>query len=161
MYGSILHSVGQFQESVYYCKKGTEQESDSFICYLFAGLPYLAMPKYEEGLDVLDQLSRNTNRFHLAQNALIIGHCMAGKYKKAMELMQELKEREKNEYIAFTLTGIALAHLGELDDSFAYLEKAFAEREPLLLALKYQPWVPASIKKDPRFEEIIKRVGFP
>jgi pentatricopeptide repeat protein len=161
MYGSILHSVGQFHESVYYCKKGMEQESDSFICYLFAGLSYLAMRKYEEGLEVLNQLSRNTHRFHLAQNALIIGHCMAGKYKKAMELMQELKEREKNEYIAFTLTGIALAHLGELDDSFAYLEKAFAEREPLLLALKYQPWVPASIKKDPRFEEIIKRVGFP
>jgi TolB-like protein/class 3 adenylate cyclase/Tfp pilus assembly protein PilF len=161
MYGSILYSVGQFQESIQYCKQGIEQEADSFSCHLFMGMSYLAHHEFEKGLEVLEQLSRLTNRFHLAENALIIGYCMAWKFKKARELMQELRIRQAHEYVAFTLTGVALAHLDELDEAFICLEKAFAEREPLLLALKYQSWIPDSLKADPRYNELLKKIGFP
>ena len=161
MYASTLYSVGHFQEALQCGKKGMEAEPDSFTCHLYAGLSYLALRQYKEGIEVLEQLSRLSNRFHLAQNALIIAYCMVWKFKKAHELMDELKERATHEYVAFTLTGIALGHLDEIDEAFEYLEKAYLEREPLILSLKYQTWIPASIKEDKRFKALIGRIGFP
>jgi len=161
MYGSILYSSGKFPEALYYCKLGSEVEPDSFICHLYTGLSHLALKHYEEAVQVFEDLLKATNRFHLSLNALVITYAMAWKFVKAHELMKELKGRALNEYIGYTLTGIALAHLDELDEAFEYLEKAFAEKEPILLSLKYQHWVPESLKEDPRYEVLLKRIGFP
>ena len=40
-------------------------------------------------------------------------------------------------------------------------QAACEEHEPLLLCLKYQRWVPDSLKEDPRFQKILDTVGFP
>ena len=161
MYSSLLYSIGEFQEAIIYAEKGIEAEPDSFICSLYKGLSLLALNKFEEGIKVLEQLSQISNRFHLAQNALVISYCMAWKFKKAEELMLQLKERARNEYIAYTLTAISLAYLEELDQAFDLFDKALAEHEPLLLSLKYQNWVPASLKEDSRYHELLKKIDYP
>jgi TolB-like protein/Tfp pilus assembly protein PilF len=161
MFGSILHSVGQFQESVIYCKKGLESEPDSFTCHLFLGLSHLALKQYEEGVNVLERLYKTSNRFHLAQNALTIAYAKVWKFTKAQELLNETKKRAAHEYVANALTGIACAYLEEIDEAFYYLEKAFEAREPLLLALKYQPWIPSALKDDARYNKLINQIAYP
>ena len=39
-----------------------------------------------------------------------------------------------------------------LDIAFEYLDKAYLDHDPILLTLKYMPWVPAALKEDPRFQ---------
>ncbi|HEV7330266.1 MAG TPA: adenylate/guanylate cyclase domain-containing protein [Flavisolibacter sp.] len=160
LYGSILHSVGQYAEAVTYCKKGADEEPDSFICHLYLGLSYLALRRYKEGIDVLEQLSRVSRKFHLAQNVLAIAYCKVWKFAKAQQILNELKERAATEYVSHSLTGIALASLEELDEAFVHLEQAFEEQEPLLLTLKYQSWIPDTLREDPRYEPLLRRIGF-
>ena len=125
------------------------------------GLSYLALHQYNEGIEVLEQLSRLSNRFHLSQNALIIAYCMVWKFKKARELMEEQKQRAEHEYIASTLTGIPSAYLDDLDEAFNYLNKAYADKEPLLLSLKYQAFIPDNLRADKRFKSLLEKIGFP
>lgn len=160
LYGSILHSVGQYEEAVTHCKKGADEEPDSFICHLYLGLSYLALRRYKEGIDVLEHLSQVSGKFHMAQNVLIIAYCKVWKFGKAQQLLDELKQRAATEYVSPTLMGIALASLEEMDEAFAHLEQAFTIREPLLLTLKYQSWIPANLREDPRFEPLLQRIGF-
>jgi len=50
--------------------------------------------------------------------------------------------------------------LGENDRAFAWLEKAFAERESSMPSLRYFiAWDP--LRSDPRFKEMVRRVGLP
>lgn len=161
LYGSILHSVGQYTEAVTYCKKGADEEPDSFICHLYLGLSYLALRRYKEGIDVLEHLSQVSGKFHMAQNVLVIAYCKVWKFGKAQQLLAELKQRAATEYVSPTLLGIALASLEEMDEAFVYLEQAYTMREPLLLTLKYQSWIPAALREDPRYAPLLQRIGFP
>ena len=63
--------------------------------------------------------------------------------------------------MAHTITGLAAAYLDNLDEAFEFLEKAFADRDPLLIAIKHERWVPENLREDDRFQSLIERVGFP
>jgi tetratricopeptide (TPR) repeat protein len=52
------------------------------------------------------------------------------------------------------------AQLGDRERAFAQLDAAVAERSPLLILLKVAP-VWDSIRDDPRFAAIVRRVGIP
>ena len=75
--------------------------------------------------------------------------------------MEEQKQRAEHEYIASTLTGIASAYLDDLDEAFNYLNKAYADKEPLLLSLKYQAFIPDNLRADKRFKSLLEKIGFP
>jgi hypothetical protein len=50
------------------------------------------------------------------------------------------------------------AALGEKDQVFAWLEKAFRERDPYLLDLKnYHRFDP--LRSDPRFNDLLRKIG--
>jgi adenylate cyclase len=88
-------------------------------------------------------------------------NCITGQFDKARVMMNELKERSKSEYLSSTLTALSAAYLNNLDESFEYFEKAFDERDPTLILIKYEPWVPKNLRADPRFQKILDRIGFP
>jgi hypothetical protein len=75
--------------------------------------------------------------------------------------MNELKERSATEYIAGTYAGVSAAYLDEIDDAFDYLEKAYYDYDANLIQLKYAPYVPPLLRNDPRFQNLLERIGFP
>jgi hypothetical protein len=53
-----------------------------------------------------------------------------------------------------------LARLGQKDAAFEWLEKAFGDRVPFLVNLKSHPlW--DNLHGDPRFDDLVKRIGIP
>ena len=50
--------------------------------------------------------------------------------------------------------------LGEKDAAFAWLEKAFQEHPIYLVYLKVHPLFD-SLRGDPRFDALVKRIGIP
>jgi hypothetical protein len=41
------------------------------------------------------------------------------------------------------------------------MEKAYEDRDPILVTINSWPNVPDTLKNDPRCQELIKRIGFP
>jgi hypothetical protein len=55
---------------------------------------------------------------------------------------------------------LTYAVLGDKDESFRWLEKAYTERSSFMTALKY--WsVFDPLRSDPRFAELLRRAGLP
>ena len=52
------------------------------------------------------------------------------------------------------------ARLGEKDDAFQYLERAFDERSFWMPFLNIDPLFD-SLRADPRFRDLLGRIGFP
>jgi hypothetical protein len=58
--------------------------------------------------------------------------------------------------------GLAVGHttLGEKDKAFEALNKSYENREALLQRLKTDPRLDP-LRDDPRFRELLKKIGFP
>ncbi len=157
----ILHTAGKFNEALEVCKMGIEVDGNSFICRINEGSIYLALEQYENAITSYEIAAKMFNRHHFTINGLIWSLCLAGEPDKARVLMDELKERYKKEYIASTFTAISASYLGDLDEAFNLLEKAYQDREPILLTLKYWKWGTPAFRNDPRFQKLLDKIGFP
>jgi tetratricopeptide (TPR) repeat protein len=71
-----------------------------------------------------------------------------------------LKERAATDYVSPLDFARVYAQLGESDLAFKHLDEAFEHRAPGLVFLKVdRAWDP--VRKDPRFETAVRRVGLP
>jgi hypothetical protein len=60
----------------------------------------------------------------------------------------------------YALFAMAFAAMNEKDKAFDLLEKAFQERAISVLGIKVEPEYDR-LRTDPRYQELIKRIGFP
>jgi hypothetical protein len=75
-------------------------------------------------------------------------------------LLDELTARETTQYVPAFNRAIIEIGLGNSDRAFEHLNRAFDERSSWLVSLKIEPLVD-SIRDDPRFGDLVKRVGLP
>ncbi len=136
-------------------------DANSFLSHRLAGLCQIALKRYEEAIDTFGYLMKMSNRHQHALTSLIWAYCSNGNPEEARILMNELKNRSVTEYIAGTYAGLSAAYLSEVNTAFNYLNKAYDDRDPILIQLKYSPAVPASLRNDPRFKNLLDRIGFP
>ena len=156
-----LYYANKFEEALSFAKTGIELDANSFLSQRMAGLCYTALKRYEEAIDTLKYLIKISNRHQHTVNSLIWAYCSNGNLREAKALMEELEKRAATEYIGGTHAGLSVAHLNDLDAALLYLEKAFNDRDPIILSLKYSPSVPVLLRNDPRFQNLLERIGFP
>ena len=161
VYGAILYAAGKFEETLAVCKKGLELDAYSFLCRMYQGNAYMALQQYEKAKDVFEKTMKISNRHPFAQNALIIILYLNGESEKAGLLMEDMRKRYAKSSITRTFVGLSAAYLEHMDEAFTYFEKAYREHEPALLTLKHEHWVPERLKVDPRFKDLLNRIGFP
>ena len=91
-----------------------------------------------------------------------LGHVYAvtGKKSEARTVLDELKQLSEQEYVPATSIALIYAGLGEKDQAFAWLEKAYEQRAFQMQWLKIEPrW--DSLRSDPRFQDLMRRIGIP
>jgi TolB-like protein/lipoprotein NlpI len=87
-----------------------------------------------------------------------LGHALAGNQEKARAVLNQLNQRSKQDYVSPYDIAIIHAGLNEIDEAFACLEKALAERSVWLGYLNVEPqW--DLLRQDPRFQELLRGVG--
>jgi len=91
-----------------------------------------------------------------------LGHTYAvwGKRAEAERVLNELKESSKQGYISAYSIAAIHAGLGEKDQAFIWLEKAYEERSGWLIWLRAEP-ISDPLRSDPRFQDLLRRVGLP
>ena len=57
------------------------------------------------------------------------------------------------------LISVPYLQLGDFDSAFEWLETAFAKQDELLVMLKDHPLWAAEYAKDPRFADVLRRIG--
>jgi hypothetical protein len=91
-----------------------------------------------------------------------MGHLYAvsGRKDQALKVIQELSDLAKRKYVSSYNVGIIYLGLGEKDRGFEWLENAYRERSDLLVYLNADPRL-SDVHADPRFVDLVKRVGLP
>ena len=89
-----------------------------------------------------------------------LGHAYArsGREDEAREILRRLQDPSERRYLAPLEMVRVYAGLGEREKLYEWLEKADVERAGEFLFLRWTP-VGESLKGDPKFEEIQRRMG--
>ena len=80
------------------------------------------------------------------------------KRDKARSILEKLKTT-KEPVSPLTLARV-YAELGEKDTAFEFLEEAFEKHDLLLVEIRNDPEFD-NLRDDPRFKDLLKRIGFP
>jgi predicted Zn-dependent protease len=87
-------------------------------------------------------------------------YALAGDRGQALRLLENLLPSYRQGHLLPETIAIVYVGLGERDEAFAWLDKAVEDRTPFALFLKPSPYYD-SLRSDPRFAELLRRVGLP
>lgn len=89
---------------------------------------------------------------------LVRAYAHAGRRQDALRLLAELKKRKQAGYVPAAAFVYAYLGLGENNEAFVWLEQAYQEKSNTLQWLKVHPYYDP-IRNDPRFKDLLHRVG--
>ena len=84
---------------------------------------------------------------------------MTGRRADALKILQSLDELEKHRYVSRFAHVYIYTGLGDKDKAFEWLEKAYEERSDSLAWFRFDP-ESKSLRSDPRFSALMRKVGF-
>jgi serine/threonine protein kinase/tetratricopeptide (TPR) repeat protein len=87
-------------------------------------------------------------------------YAVSGRRDEARQILTELLELRKTQFVAPSFIASIYAGLGDREQTFAWLEKGYEEREDMMLWNKYD-YRFGEFRKDPRFQDLLRRVGLP
>jgi Tfp pilus assembly protein PilF len=88
------------------------------------------------------------------------GHAILGRREEARRLLEDLMVQSAHKFVPTMNMALVHVGLGEMDEAFVWLEKAFENRAVDLTELNVNPrW--NALRGDPRFDDLIRRMGLP
>jgi tetratricopeptide (TPR) repeat protein len=187
-YARYLARVGRFPEAISEAKRQLEVDPLQVGANIHAGITYYFARQYDQTLKqtrrafeldpkadahwTLGVIYREKGMYQDAirefeqerGNVYVLAHlgnayARAGRITEARETIARLKERVGKQNVTY---GIALVYagLGEKDEAFAWLEKAYKARDKGLTSLKIDQCLDP-LRSDPRFQDLLRRVGLP
>lgn len=88
---------------------------------------------------------------------LAIAYTRMGEPGKARDLLRQLENRSQHEYLCPYDISVVHAALGQKDQAFVYLEKAYDVRADCIAFLKVEPRADP-LRNDARFQQLLQRV---
>ena len=158
--GSMYYFAHDFVE----LKKGMEEiiseEPEFAQGYDWLGMAYIQLKEYEKSIEVYEKSASLSGR--LAEILGGPGHAygIAGKEKKARQILDELINYSLKYYIPPVQIAFVYAGLGDDEKVFELLERAYKERSWELIFMREEPWFDY-LRTDIRFKEFVARLKFP
>jgi serine/threonine protein kinase/Tfp pilus assembly protein PilF len=156
----VLASARRYDQAIEQFKKTLELDPNFTVARWELGRAYAGKGMYQEAITELQKVIEQAGRRSGYLVDLGWTYATAGRNEEAQKIRDELLERSKREHIAAAHLAIIYAGMGEKDQAFAWLEKAYAERSFHLISLKTDRRFD-SLRSDPRFVEMLRRVGIP
>ena len=156
--GWILVQSRRYDEAVREFRSVLAVHSDDALALWGLGFVLIAKGQSEEAIHVLEKTVSIMNRSPGSIGLLATAYAYAGRRTQALGLLGELNRRRQTTYVpAGAFVGTCLA-LGDYDQAFAWLERAYQEQSNLLQLLKVDPFFDP-VRNDPRFADLVRRVG--
>ncbi|MDQ3063381.1 MAG: tetratricopeptide repeat protein, partial [Acidobacteriota bacterium] len=148
----------QYTEAIAQLEKTTNLEPHFFIAYLWLGQAYEEKKMYVKAIETFQKGIDLAERHPQLVASLGRAYALSGERDKANKVLDELREMSKRRYVSPYLFAVVYVGLGDKDQAFAWLEKAYNERTFFLIWLKVEPRFD-SLRDDPRFQDLLRRIG--
>ena len=158
--GQFLIHAGRTDEALARLQKTFEMTPNYYFAHLFAASAYIEKGMFPEAIveaHKARELSGPTNSHPMGFLGYALGK--SGKQAEAREVLAELLKSASERYVSPYNIALIYNGLGDPDKTFAWLERAYEQRDQKIVFLKVEPkW--NNLREDPRFQDLMRRVGF-
>jgi hypothetical protein len=91
------------------------------------------------------------------QGLLGYAYAIPGNRPKAEEILRELEEMAKHQYVSSTAFAMIYLGLGEKEKALDWLDKSYQDQESACWYLKVDP-IYDSVRNEPRFQAILEKI---
>ena len=149
----------QYEQSIAQVRKALEMFPNIPLPHMALGSALIEKGDASAGVEELEK-ARAIDANPVVLGNLGYAYAKSGRKDEARKLLAELEQQSKKRYVPVYWIAVIHASLDEKDEAFVLLEKAYQEHSWWLCWIKMDPKVD-SLRRDSRFIDLMRRVGFP
>jgi len=150
----------QYDEAIAECSEALKLDENYFLLHYLLGRSYARKGQNAKATATFGGKKHVWGETPLIDMGLALAHAVAGRNTEVTAALEQLQVFSAGRYIPATYIGILYAGLQDRDRAFEWLEKAYEERADGLTLLNVEPMVD-ELRDDPRFKDLVRRIGFP
>ena len=126
--------------------------------FVFVGSSYLAKGDADQALDYFRR-GQSLDTAVRSYDAMIVRALAAlGREEEAREILDRLEAESRQQYVRAEYLAMGHAAVRDIDRAFEALERAYQARSAGIVYLHLDPGY-APLRSDPRYQELVQRIG--
>ena len=158
--GVVYYRARRLDEALRQIRQTIELDPNYMLGHLNLGMMLAATGAYDEAVRTFQRARELAPSFPDSLALLGYVYGRMGKIADARNVARLLRDWPDGQYVSPYSRATVLVGLGERQQAIDQLERAFAERSWLMAMLKVDP-VFDSLRGEPRFERLLRRMNFP
>jgi len=156
--GATLCFMGRWDDGAEQFRKTFEIAPNFVQGHYYWSQAYAWRGSYREALAELEKIEPPDSVPVLGLRGYL--YAAAGRPRDALLVVNQLEKLSRRNYVDPAFIADIYAGLGNRDSCFRWLESAYDRHSLGMVTLKFSP-VYAKIRSDPRFDDLLRRVGIP
>jgi TolB-like protein/Tfp pilus assembly protein PilF len=156
--GATLYYAGRYDEAIDQCRRTIEMDPNFAVAHWHLGLAYEQKQVLDSATEEFKKAISLSGGSPLMRAALARAYAKSQKKHEANEMLNELNELWKQQYVSAYEVATIYVALGNNEQAFQLLEQAYGEHSFHLVYLNVSPQF-KPVSSDQRFQNLVQRIG--
>ena len=155
--GYLYYLARRYDEAIDQCRKSLELDPNFAYAHEYLGSAYEQKGMYAEAVDEYLKAETLSGVPAREVTALREAYRLSGWRGYCRKRLDQLQRQARTDYVKPSEIARFFLRLGEKDQAFEWLEKAYEEHDPLVIYLNVDP-IYDSLRSDARLQELLRRM---
>jgi len=156
----VFYFAHRYDEAIKQARKALELYPDHMSAYWCTGMTHVEKADFKEAIAEVQKAVTLSGDSTEIEAWLGYTYAVAGKRDQALAILEHLRNRSRQEYVAPHRFAEIYTGLGDKDQAFKWWNKARDERTEFLIYLTGWP-ATESLRADSRYTELLRSMGLP
>jgi len=156
--GTILYHARQYDRALEELEKSIELFPDNSANYSYLSEVYAALGQFDRAINARLHGYEVTQGNPELSPWLSYCYARSGNRAEAEKRLRDIIEYSKTEFVSSIEIARVYVGLGDKEQAFIWLDRAYSEKDSRLIYLRADPTFDP-LRSDPRFTELLKKIG--
>jgi len=158
--GWRLYMAREYDQAIEQLRNTVDMDPGFVLPHLVLGQAYEQKKAYDQAITELRRAADISQNSPPVLAALARTYAVSGRTTEARNLLDQLMQQAKKQYVSPFYVAIVYAGLGEKDRALDWLEKAYGDHSNAIIFLKVDPQLD-TLRASPRFHELQRKLRLP
>jgi TolB-like protein/Flp pilus assembly protein TadD len=150
--------LGQYTLAMDLNRRTLEMDPDFVPAHIALGSAYEGQRMWEQAISEYQKAVELSHNGPPAMASLGYAYGVSGRPREARKVLADLQAASKGHYVAAFDMAVVFAGIGDTDNAFQWLEKAYADRESQMAFINVTRRLDP-VRSDPRFTKLLHKMG--